>query len=185
MEVEWRPIPHVPNYSASSDGQIKCMYRRFVRGPQPSGMPRKQLRDHHGYSRISLFLNGSRKAHKVHRLIAAAFLGPCPEGMEVRHLDGDPSNNHIRNLAYGTHRENAMDTQLHGRNSYAVHPERFHRGEQIHGSKLTVDDVIAIRKKHSAGASFHSLAREYGIARSSITRACKGRTWAHVPYARE
>lgn len=61
------------------------------------------LRD--GYPRVRV--NG--KNYTVHRLVAAAFLGPCPEGMEVRHLDGNRLNNRADNLAYGTHRENILD----------------------------------------------------------------------------
>ena len=58
----------------------------------------------------------------------AAFVGPYPEGMEVRHLDGDPANNRWApgneqetqaaggNLIYGTHAENMQDMLRHGTN---------------------------------------------------------------------
>ena len=50
----------------------------------------------------------------VHRLVAAAFIGPCPEDMEVRHLNGNPGDNRLANLAYGTHAENMQDMMQHG-----------------------------------------------------------------------
>lgn len=49
----------------------------------------------------------------------AAFAGPCPEGLEVRHLDGDPANNRLTNLCYGTHSENVQDSLRHGTHAQA------------------------------------------------------------------
>ena len=58
-----------------------------------------------------------RETFQVHRLVMLAFVGPCPEGMQVRHLDGDPANNRLPNLAFGTPVENARDRdEIHGRN---------------------------------------------------------------------
>ena len=42
----------------------------------------------------------------VHRMVAECYIGPCPEGMEVDHIDGDKTNNHISNLQYLTPEEN-------------------------------------------------------------------------------
>jgi hypothetical protein len=43
---------------------------------------------------------------QVHRLVTAAFIGPCPADMEVNHIDGDKSNNHTSNLEFCTASEN-------------------------------------------------------------------------------
>jgi hypothetical protein len=50
----------------------------------------------------------------VHALVAAAFLGPRPEGMQVRHGDGSKDNNHLSNLCYGTASDNVRDSIAHG-----------------------------------------------------------------------
>ena len=50
-----------------------------------------------------------------HRLVALAWIGPQPEGMEVCHDDGDPTNNHVSNLRWDTHQANASDMVRHGR----------------------------------------------------------------------
>lgn len=43
----------------------------------------------------------------VHRLVALAWLGAPPEGKnEVDHLDGDKTNNDVRNLEWVSHSEN-------------------------------------------------------------------------------
>ena len=58
---------------------------------------------------VSLRKDGIKKNHHVHRLVAAAFIGPLPDGLETRHLDDDPDNNRLSNLAYGTSKENKAD----------------------------------------------------------------------------
>ncbi|MBM7796867.1 HNH endonuclease signature motif containing protein [Pseudoglutamicibacter cumminsii] len=47
--------------------------------------------------------------HYVHTLVAAAFLGPRPEGHDIIHLDGDQVNLHADNLAYVTRSERVRD----------------------------------------------------------------------------
>jgi hypothetical protein len=56
----------------------------------------------------------------VHSLVAEAFIGPRPIGLEVRHLDGDSTNNAVDNLRYGTHAENMQDRVKHGRDPQAL-----------------------------------------------------------------
>ena len=42
----------------------------------------------------------------VHRMVAEVFLGPCPDGYEVDHIDGNKQNNNLSNLQYLTKEEN-------------------------------------------------------------------------------
>lgn len=68
-----------------------------------------------GYYTVSLRVDGKPKSHRVHRLVAVAFLGQPPEpGMDVRHLDGNELNNRVENLAWGTRSENMQDRTRHG-----------------------------------------------------------------------
>lgn len=55
-----------------------------------------------------------RKNRLVHRLVAEAFIGPRPEGADIRHLNGVHTDNRAVNLAYGTRTENIMDAIAHG-----------------------------------------------------------------------
>lgn len=59
--------------------------------------------------------DGVRRKFKVHQLVCRKFHGerPSPDH-EVRHLDGNPMNNHASNLAWGTRSENAIDRIKHG-----------------------------------------------------------------------
>jgi hypothetical protein len=71
-----------------------------------------------------------------------------PEGMQVRHLDGDTMNCRAGNLAYGTHKENQEDKVRHGTSSY---------GEKNPRAKLTAEQAKAVGqgafKKHFLGLS--------------------------------
>lgn len=59
-----------------------------------------------GYVYVELNLLGKARTHRVHRLVAEAFVENS-EGKEyVNHLDGDKSNNHYSNLEWVTASEN-------------------------------------------------------------------------------
>jgi len=82
-----------------------------------------------GHLAVNLMVPGRhRRVALVHRLVLAAFVGPCPDGMEVRHIDGDSSNNVLENIAYGTHSENELDKIRHGTHIHArkAHCKRGH-----------------------------------------------------------
>lgn len=68
-----------------------------------------------GYISVKLYKgNGTYTTQWIHRLVLESFVGPCPPGMECRHLNGNPSDNRLINLAWGTKEENAHDKVLHG-----------------------------------------------------------------------
>jgi len=93
----WARIPDRHGYEVSTKGRVWDRYRdRLV----------SQRADPKGYA-IALDTG-------VHRLVARAFYGPRPEGLVVRHLDGNPQNNCLENLTYGTHSENLLDQVRHG-----------------------------------------------------------------------
>jgi hypothetical protein len=109
-EEQWRPIPgYERTYQVSDQGRVRSLPRPRTRG----GILTRRL-DKHGYWIVTLSQDGQAATQFVHRLVAAAFLGPCPEGEEVRHLDGVRTNAEMRNLAYGTRRDNEDDKRCHG-----------------------------------------------------------------------
>lgn len=103
-KTEWRAIPGYEGlYCISEFGDVmsypKGHYKttRFLRGYTTI----------QGYRIVGLSKKGKRQWNLgVHRLVALAFIGPCPDDKEVNHIDGDPSNNHVSNLEYVTHAEN-------------------------------------------------------------------------------
>jgi hypothetical protein len=77
-----------------------------------------------GYPSVRLTIGDNRKHIAVHRLVADAFLPPRPVGAtQIRHLDGDPTNNRADNLAWGDAASNAADRSAHGR-AAPITPEK-------------------------------------------------------------
>jgi hypothetical protein len=107
---KWRPVPGFERtYEVSSLGRIRSIPR-----PRTRGGIRKQYVTNAGYLAVILSQDGKTSNLSVHALVAAAFIGPRPEGMEVRHIDGDQLNLSASNLAYGTHSSNMLDKVRHG-----------------------------------------------------------------------
>lgn len=100
----WRTVPELDRrYEVSDQGRV----RSWARGPCRVLKPSLSVR---GYPRVHI----ASRTIEVHRLIALAFLGAPPAGLEVRHLDGNPLNAALTNLAYGTKAENMADRTAHG-----------------------------------------------------------------------
>ncbi len=81
-----------------------------------------------GHLFVWLCAPAGKFSQTVHALVAEAFIGPRPEGMEIRHLNGDPADNRPENLEYGTRSENSKDSKLHGTHFHAgkTHCKRGH-----------------------------------------------------------
>ena len=92
-EMEWRPLPDMPEFSVNAYGRI-CKTDTL-----------QELRTYtnsRGYTIVSL----NKKLKRVHRLVAQAFL-PNPEGKDmVNHKDGDTTNDCVDNLEWATSSEN-------------------------------------------------------------------------------
>lgn len=104
----WRPVVEAPErYEVSDFGRVRSLLGRT--GPHVIYIGRGT----HGHRLVSLHTTSGRVGRLVHRLVMEAFVGPCPEGMEVRHLDGDASNN-------GTH---VNGSKTHCKNGHEFTPE--------------------------------------------------------------
>ncbi len=125
--MDWRPIPDTC-YEASSTGLIRSLSHR-VTMPDGRSVPYKGRILKPQLDRLDYaIVNIHGRMRTVHSLVALAFHGPRPEGLEVRHLNGDPTDNRPENLRYGTHAENMQDKVAHGRhhNANKTHCPRRH-----------------------------------------------------------
>lgn len=104
MEL-WLPIPDYPDYEVSSDGRVRNIkFGRILKG----GLVK-------GYPRVKLSKNNKTKPFSVHRLVADVFYDGDHKNLQVNHIDGVKTNNHISNLEWLTGSENikhAYDTGL-------------------------------------------------------------------------
>ena len=104
--------------------------------------------------------------------MAEAFIGPRPEGLYVLHGDGDPLNNYVGNLRYGTPSENNLDAIGHG---------TFQMGEDHTSALLTEDQVHEIRRLLStAGLGYEEIGRRFGVKRETVRSIHRGLTWKQL-----
>lgn len=107
---EWRDIPSMPGFQASSLGRIRGEYNV----PMPNGGSRKRTFGPSYGVRVTttgqipfrMQIVSRRKTKRVHRLICEAFHGSPGEGEEVMHLNECPIDNRPDNLRWGTRKEN-------------------------------------------------------------------------------
>ena len=121
-----------------------------------------------------LILNG--KNHRVHRLVAEAFI-PNPNNLPcVNHIDGNKQNNSVKNLEWCTHSENMI-------HAYQTGLEQPRCGEQHHAHKLTEDAVKYIKQlyvKRDKEFGAVALAKKFNVDRTTIHDIVRGKTWGEV-----
>jgi hypothetical protein len=118
----------------------------------------------YGY-RLVDFHHGKRTRRiRIHQIVAETFIGPCPPGKEVNHIDGNRENNDADNLEYVTPAENNRHG-LCGIHSRAV---------------LTPKDVKQIRKLKDQGARTKDVALQFGVTPATVCDVFKGRSWTWV-----
>lgn len=156
---EWRQVTGCA-HEVSNDGQVRSLSARW-----PS-MQGHVLAQHIklGYAYVSLSIGGKRRTCLVHRLVAEAFVGPCPSGYDVNHLDANKSNNVVGNLEYVTRTGNMRHAARLG----------------LLTSKLTPAEVLSIRARASAGEAHPSIARAFGVAKGTIWKIVNAWGWKHV-----
>lgn len=106
---EWRPVPGWPGYDVSSLGRVRSVPRILGDGRTAGGVVLAQHRDGKGYARVTLSRGARSSVKRVHNLVALAFLGPRPRGMQVLHRNDDHSRNDIGSLRYGTPERNVRE----------------------------------------------------------------------------
>lgn len=171
MENEiWKDIPGFEGrYQASSQGRIRSLDRIVIYvGKKQSTYTRKMTGRILKPGRfckaghLSVVLGHGENGSPVHQLVAKTFLGPCPDGMEVLHNNGDPTDNRIDNLRYGTRTDNILDVLRQG--------GRWR--------KLTIDDVEAIRFGDFCGITSKELSRMFDVSYCTIRKILTGRSFS-------
>ena len=154
----WLPVVGYEGfYKVSDKGRVRRI--RQARGATDGRILKPNIGTT-GYFRVNLHAAPRRpRVIKIHQLVTTAFIGPCPVGKEVRHLDGNPLNNRLDNLAFGTHEENQQDIIRHGTN---VNANKTHCPK---GHEYTPENTI-----------FHSGSR--------FCRACR-KEWNALLYQRK
>ena len=170
MEQEnWRSVVgYEGRYLVSDKGRIKSIFGR--KNPRKRPIIRK-LRLSTGYWIVDLKENGNATTFKVSRLVAAAFHGPCPDGMEVAHRNGKRNDDRKENLIYTTHLENMGHRIAHG---------THYRGVQNPAAKLTDEQHREIIRLRASGLQLKVIGAKFGVTKSHVCGISKGRFRKHL-----
>lgn len=155
-----------PGYVVTGDGDILSHKYTSMRKLKP-------MISKSGHLYVFLYNRESkiRKKAYVHRVILENLLREPNDNEEARHLDGNPANNNITNLTWGTRLENMRDKDLHGNQT---------RGASHPPAKLTESDVLEIRCLAKSGKSIRNIGAQFGISHTAARRAIVGITWRHI-----
>ena len=174
----WLPVVGFEGFYEVSDlGRVRSILRSVRKTPAkkaaydhvvPARVMSASLRS--GYPSVTLYREGVKTRHSVHRLVARAFIGSCPPGAFVCHCDGNPMNSHAVNLRYDTPRENSADMIRHGRSLV---------GKRNHLAKLDEAAVRQIRAQRGV-QSQSQLARQFGVTKQAIGYVQRNVVWRHV-----
>jgi hypothetical protein len=164
----WLPVVGYEGYYEVSDqGRVRSV-ERYIKGGHGCRALRKsktlRLYSQNGYLYAELSRSGKSKRYAVHRLVLLAFIGPRPDDLCARHLNGQREDNTLANLDYGSYRQNSNDRYAHGTAS----------------PQLNTDQVTEIRLLATTGTDRHSLARQYGVSPMTISLIKGGHTWKHL-----
>lgn len=169
----WRPVAGFEGfYEVSTDGNVRSLDRSAFsarRGGVRFGRTLSPFMDPvNGYLYVNLSMNGKAKKRSVHSMVLEAFVGPCPLGMEACHGDGRRTNALLSNLRWDTKKKNWDDKRRHGTATI---------GEKNVRSRLTEDMCRQILKRPE---SSKVLAREFGVASSTVRAVRIGQNWKHL-----
>ena len=160
-------------YSISDWGRVKRHATVVKNGNGPMRLPARDLKpiSSGGYLLISLWKDNRGKMHRIHRLVARAFLGESD--LSVDHINGERTDNRLENLRYCTLAANTRLQHKAGRMTFV-------RGEQNGKAKLTEDTVREARRLLASGIFPREVGAILGVSKGAIRELRAGRTWGHV-----
>jgi hypothetical protein len=161
----WRAVPGYEGiYEVSDQGRVRGLERLTSHGRLQEGRflhGNVEL----GYRKVALSKLGRQKKFRVHRLVMMAFVGPLPDGMVTRHLNGIKADNRLENLQYGTQLENVRDILAHGNHGMASktkcknnHPLVWSEGRNQRYCPTCTNEKLRLYARNNAVKSRQKLA---------------------------
>ena len=167
-------------YSVNEHGEVFTHRKRFGKGRGKGGgvkidwtYQRKLdlYKGHEKYLCASISTKKGQRSIPIHTILLDAFIGPRPKNLEIRHLDGNPMNNKLSNLCYGTRKENALDRVKHNKSGKGMlHPL----------AKLTNKKVVKIRSLYNQSYRIAAIARQFNIGETTVRDIVNRKSWTHI-----
>lgn len=168
MTKHWKDIKDYKGlYQISNSGQVRRIWKNHTRTLKPGCWNQ--------YLCVHLWRQNRQTTYKIHTLVLNNFVGLCPAGMECRHLDGNPKNNKLNNLKWGTRSENQRDAVKHGTSS-----QPDNSGSKNGHAKLTEIQVVKINNLLTEGKSHVCISKMFCVSRKTVYDIDNGLTWRHI-----
>ena len=144
----WLPVPGYEGmYEVSSVGRVRSLprivHRKDGRSRRALGGDLNRRVSGTGYLCVDLWKENQGSRENVHVLVAAAFIGPRPDGMFVCHYNDVKTDNRVENLRYATPADNEADKRRNGRNFNLAQE----RGKKC-GHLLAEPNLVPSKLKH-------------------------------------
>lgn len=159
-------IPNFPGYFVTKEGKIWSSKTHRWLTPDVSYNERL---------RVTLYRNNKPHKKLVHRLVLETFIGPCPEGMEGCHNNGNSLDNSLLNLRWDTRQNNAQDAIKHKTHCC------LRRGESSMNAKLNELQVRIIRRLLEFGMLYQrEIGEVFNVCQELISCIKTRKYWSHI-----
>jgi hypothetical protein len=137
------------------------------------GIPMKGQPDKHGYLMVSISNGANARSVKrsVHVLVAMAWHGERPKGLDCSHINGNRRDNRPANLCWMSRRDNHLQKRFHGTSG-------CNAGVRHSREQYMVAHAAAI-----AGLSKRVIAAALGISMSTVSGIRSGRVRLRGKYS--
>jgi hypothetical protein len=165
----WLPVPGYEGfYDVSDMGRVRSLRRKTRAGMRGGGMLKQHLDGRGHYLFVTLCREGETRIFQVHALVALAFIGPRPAGLDVCHGPGGMRDNRASQLRYDTRAGNMADCLRDGTDQ---------RGEKHYSSKLTWSSVAEMRQRFALGETQVRLAADYDVNFGTVHKIVRNKRW--------
>jgi hypothetical protein len=151
---EWRECKGFPGYEVNNFGEVR-------RG----GQPRQAYRTNLGYKALKIQTPSGRKHCLVHVLVAEAFHGPRPPGMQVDHINHQRDDNRAANLRWLSRSDNLL--RRVAPNLGGKPPKR--------GTRLSDDEAMEIHRLRGEGWLQAAIGARFQIPQTTVSHILTGR----------
>ncbi|HUS94032.1 MAG TPA: NUMOD4 motif-containing HNH endonuclease [Patescibacteria group bacterium] len=174
----WKDIPGCEGYyQASNLGRIRAVERMVKTKPKGKWYMRKlpftiraQGTNQTGYKMVGLCINGIESQHRVHRLVASAFI-PNPENKsDINHKNGNKNDNSVENLEWMTRGENH-------RHAYLTGLKRRPKGKRILNEKKVLEIKLLLSRKNIKNSE---ISRLFSVSGTCISNIKSNKRWGYV-----
>ncbi len=164
MNEIFKQILRFKDYEISNLGSVKSFKHKQVKILKP-GINKN------GCRRAVLYRNGNIYIKDIAYLVLLTFIGPCPKGKEVSHLNGNPLNDTLENLKWETHEENQYRK---------IEYDVYLKGKKSGRAKLKNKDIFQVKELLKQGFAQRKIAMKFNVSEYAINKVKNNRPWIHI-----